>query len=47
MSLCKQVPRKLKKLVAVFATSTLIMDKKTKEKLELVPSIQYPVTFKD
>ncbi len=45
-SLYKQVPKKAKELVAVLATSTSMTDKKT-EKLERVPCIRYPVTFKD
>ncbi len=44
-SLCKQVPRKVKKLVAVSAASTLMTEKT--EELERVPCIWYPVTFKD
>ncbi len=46
-SLCYQVSRKAKKLVAVLATSTLMTDKKTKEELGRIPCIGYPVTFKD
>ncbi len=48
--LCEQVPRKVKKLVTVSATSTSITDKKTEgelEELERVPCIWYSVTFKD
>ncbi len=33
--------------MAVSATSTSMTDKKTKEELERVPCIWYPVTFKD
>ncbi len=46
-SLCYQVPRQAKKLVAVLATSMSITNKKTEEELEWVPCIQYPVTFKN
>ncbi len=46
-SLCYQVPRQAKKLVAVSVTSTSMTDKKTKKELERVPYIWYPVTFKD
>ncbi len=49
-SIYKQVPRKVKKLVAVLATFMSITDKKTEgelEELERVPCIRYPVTFKD
>ncbi len=45
-SLCKQVPRKVKKLVMVLATSTS-MTEKTEEELERVSYIWYLVTFKD
>ncbi len=41
-----QVSRQAKKLVAVSTTSTSMTDKKT-EKLERIPCIRYPVTFKD
>ncbi len=44
-SLCKQVPRQAKKLVAVSATSTSMTEKT--EEFERVPCIRYPVTFKD
>ncbi len=33
--------------MVVLATSTSTIDKKTKEELERVPCIRYPVTFKD
>ncbi len=46
-SLCHQVSRQVKKLLAVFATSTSITDKKMEEELERVPCIWYSVTFKD
>ncbi len=49
-SLCKQVPRKIKKLVAILTTSTSMTDKKTEgelEELERIPCIRYLVTFKD
>ncbi len=46
-SLCYQVPRQAKKLVAVLATSTSMTDKKMEEELERVPCIRYCVTFKD
>ncbi len=46
-SLCEQVPREVKKLVAVLAISTSMIDKKMEEELEQVPCIWYPVTFKD
>ena len=39
--------QKVKKLVAVLATSTSMTDKKTEEKLEQIPYIWYLVTFKD
>ena len=42
----QQMPPKNKKLVAISATSTLITEK-TEEKLEQIPCIWYPVTFKD
>ncbi len=45
-SLYKQVPRKVKKLVAVSAASTL-MTEKTEEELKQVPCIWYSVTFKN
>ncbi len=38
---------KSKKLVAVWATSTSMTDKKTEEELERVACIRYPVIFKD
>ncbi len=41
------MPRQAKKLVAVSATSTSMIDKITEEELERVPCIRYPVTFKD
>ena len=41
------MPQKVKKLVIVLVTSTLMIDKKTKEKLEQVSYIRYSVTFKD
>ncbi len=44
------MPRKVKKLVAVSATSTSMTDKKTEgelEELERILCIQYPVTFKN
>ena len=44
-SLCKQVPWEAKKLVVVLVTFTSMIEKK--EKLERVPCIWYPVTFKD
>ncbi len=47
VSLCYQVPRQAKKLVAVSATSTSMTNKKTEEELERVPCIWYFVTFKD
>ncbi len=46
-SLYYQVPRPAKKLVAVFATSMSMTDKKTEEELERVPCVRYPITFKD
>ena len=39
--------QKVKKLVAVLATSTSMTNKKTEEELERVSCIQYLVTFKD
>ena len=41
------MPQKVKKLVAVLASSTLITGKKKEEELEQVPCIWYLVTFKD
>ncbi len=38
-SLCYQVPRQAKKLVAVLAASMSMTDKKTEEELERVPYI--------
>ncbi len=43
--LCKQVPRKVKKLVAVLVASTSMTEKT--EELERVPCIWYPITLKD
>ena len=40
------MPRKAKKLVAILATSILVIEKK-KEELERIPYIWYLVTFKD
>ena len=39
--------QKAKKLVAVLVTSTSRTGKKREEKLEQVPCIWYPITFKD
>ena len=39
------MPKKVKKLVAVLATSTSMTDKKTEEKLDRIPCIQYSITF--
>ncbi len=44
------MPRKVKKIVAVSTTSTLMTDKKIEEELEelkWIPYIWYLVTFKD
>ncbi len=41
------MPKQVKKLVAVSATSTSMTDKKTEEELERVPCIRYAITFKN
>lgn len=47
--LCQQVPQKTKKLVAISAISVSITEKMRELELglEQVPSIWYPVIFKD
>ena len=46
-SLCQQVLRKVKKLVAIWANFMSMTVKKTEEKLEWAFYIWYPITFKN